>query len=145
MKASAMSRLMRQRDSFCAPFANSSGSKTLPCITVKMGSKNGISASSTSPLWAFSSDSATYTRSARRVTLLILASLESPRLGTTVGSVMELNPTVDSYCVCSVFVPLQIGFPPPWSVDRPYPDSFVLKCPNGVVVATVHYPNHLQK
>jgi hypothetical protein len=29
-------------------------------------------------------------------------------------------------------------FPPPWTVDRPHPDSFVVKDGNGIVVATVH-------
>jgi hypothetical protein len=36
-------------------------------------------------------------------------------------------------------------FPPPWSVDRPHPDSFVVKDANGIVVATVHCRDDLQK
>src|SRR5215470_8381464 len=36
-------------------------------------------------------------------------------------------------------------FPPPWTVDRPHPDSFVVKDANGIVVATVHCRDDLQK
>jgi hypothetical protein len=36
-------------------------------------------------------------------------------------------------------------FPPPWTVDRPHVDSFVVKDANGVVVATVHCRDDLQK
>jgi hypothetical protein len=36
-------------------------------------------------------------------------------------------------------------FPPPWTVDRPHPDSFVVKDANGLVVATVHCRDDLQK
>jgi hypothetical protein len=36
-------------------------------------------------------------------------------------------------------------FPPPWTVDRPHPDSFVVKDSNGIVVATVHCRDDLQK
>ena len=34
--------------------------------------------------------------------------------------------------------------PPPWSVDRPHPDSFIVKDANGIVVATVHCRDDLQ-
>jgi hypothetical protein len=37
------------------------------------------------------------------------------------------------------------SFPPPWTVDRPDEDSFVAKDANGIVVATVHYRDDLQK
>jgi hypothetical protein len=36
-------------------------------------------------------------------------------------------------------------FPPPWTVDRPHSDSFVVKDANGIVVATVHCRDDLQK
>ena len=68
-----------------------------PAIADAAGSKNGMSASSTSPLCGFSSDSAMYTRSARRVTLLMLASFDSARLRTTGESVSELISPVDSW------------------------------------------------
>jgi hypothetical protein len=59
---------------------------------------------------------------------------------------MELNRAVDSYRQCSVFVLMTSRrFPPPWSVDRPHPDSFVVKDANGIVVATVHCRDDLQK
>lgn len=36
-------------------------------------------------------------------------------------------------------------FPPPWSVDRAHPDSFVVKDANGIVVATLPWRDDLQK
>jgi len=36
-------------------------------------------------------------------------------------------------------------FPPPWTVDRPHADSFVVKDAHGIVVATVHCRDDLQK
>lgn len=36
-------------------------------------------------------------------------------------------------------------FPPPWSVDQSLPDSFVVKDANGIMVATVHCRDDLQK
>lgn len=36
-------------------------------------------------------------------------------------------------------------FPPPWTVDRSHPDSFVVKDRNGIVVATVHCRDDFQK
>jgi hypothetical protein len=36
-------------------------------------------------------------------------------------------------------------FPAPWSVDRPHPDSFVVRDANGIVVTTVHCRDDLQK
>jgi hypothetical protein len=36
-------------------------------------------------------------------------------------------------------------FFPTWTVDRPHPDSFVVKDNNGIVVATVHCRDDLQK
>lgn len=36
-------------------------------------------------------------------------------------------------------------FPPPWTVDRPHPDSFVVKDGDGLVVATVHCRGDLQE
>jgi hypothetical protein len=49
--------------------------------------------------------------------------------------------------LCSLFTKKDGGavFPPPWSVDRPHPDSFVVKDANGIVVATVHCRDDLQK
>jgi hypothetical protein len=35
--------------------------------------------------------------------------------------------------------------PAAWTVDRPPPDSFVVKDANGLVVATVHCRDDLQK
>jgi hypothetical protein len=59
---------------------------------------------------------------------------------------VELIQAVDSYRWCSVFVLMtDRRFPPPWSVDRPHPDSFVVKDANGIVVATVHCRYDLQK
>lgn len=49
---------------------------------------------------------------------------------------------------CSSFVlkwEMTRRFPPPGTVDRPHPDSFVGKDGNGIVVATVHCRDDLQK
>jgi hypothetical protein len=36
-------------------------------------------------------------------------------------------------------------FPPPWTVDRPHPDSFAVKDTNGTILATVHCRDYFQK
>lgn len=36
-------------------------------------------------------------------------------------------------------------FPPPWTVERPHPDSFAVKDANGIILATVHCRDDLQK